>query len=209
MHPNDTYRATPTRRRETKTIRVGARQRSASSPPPCSLSRWSLSISYLRISSQKQTHLILERGGYGFIPNPSDDAAMSEDIREAGTRLENHIQENSVCTWRMICWGCKHLYSSMQFTQLDVKHENICVCVQCNERFISCWRRETPHGKLLQFLVTDATKEDVYIRFWCRTRKSTRKLQNPIKAEYLSSISGSFFNLWLKRPLTAETRSGG
>lgn len=116
---------------------------------------------------------------------------MSEDIREAGTRLENHIQENSVCTWRMICWGCKHLYSSMQFTQLDVKHENICVCVQCNERFISCWRRETPHGKLLQFLVTDATKE------------------NPIKAEYLSSISGSFFNLWLKRPLTAETRSDG
>lgn len=147
MHPNDTYRATPTRRRETKTIRVGARQRSASSPPPCSLSRWSLSISYLRISSQKQTHLILERGGYGFIPNPSDDAAVSEDIREAGTRLENHIQENSVCTWRMICWGCKHLYSSMQFTQLDVKHENICVCVQCNERFISCWRRETPHGE--------------------------------------------------------------
>lgn len=147
MHPNDTYRATPTRRRETKTIRVGARQRSASSPSPCSLSRWSLSISYLRISSQKQTHLILERGGYGFIPNPSDDAAVSEDIREAGTRLENHIQENSVCTWRMICWGCKHLYSSMQFTQLDVKHENICVCVQCNERFISCWRRETPHGE--------------------------------------------------------------
>lgn len=46
-------------------------------------------------------------------------------------------------------------------------------------------------GKLLQFLVTDATKE------------------NPIKAEYLSSISGSFFNLWLKRPLTAETRSDG
>lgn len=32
-------------------------------------------------------------------------------------------------------------------------------------------------GKLLQFLVTDATKE------------------NPIKAEYLSSISGSIFNL--------------
>lgn len=50
----------------------------------------------------------------------------------------------------------------MQFTQLDVKHENICVCVQCNERFISCWRRKTPHGKLLQFLVTDATKEDEY-----------------------------------------------
>lgn len=64
-------------------------------------------------------------------------------------------------------------------------------------------------GKLLQFLVTDGTKEDEYIRFWCRTRKSTRKLQNPIKAEYLSSISGSFFNLWLKRPLTAETRSDG
>lgn len=186
MHPNDTYRVTPTRRRETKTIRAGARQRSPPSPPPCSLSQWSLSISYLRISSQKQTHLILERGVYRFIPNPSacyqglsDDAAMSEDIKESGTHLGNHIQESSVCSWRMICWGCKHLYSSMQFTQLDVKHENICVCAQCNERFISYrWRREnTTWGNCCSFWLLMPQRK-MYICFWCR------KLENPIEAEY-------------------------
>ncbi len=100
-------------------------------PLPLSLSVWSLSISYFQISSQKKANSSYPwAGDYGFIQNSSacyqglsDDAAVTECIIDAGTYFEMmskyHIQEYSVCTWRMICRGCKHPYSCMEFLRVN------------------------------------------------------------------------------------------